>query len=97
MDRIDRDGDGFVTQPELKDWIKHTQNRYIYESVNKNWKDYDKDNDGQITWNELKSTAYGHYEGKRVGEKGKNHVYVGERERCYAGGQESRRYCSHLA
>uniref|UniRef100_A0A670ZNJ5 Reticulocalbin 3 n=2 Tax=Pseudonaja textilis TaxID=8673 RepID=A0A670ZNJ5_PSETE len=68
VDRIDQDGDGFVTQPELKDWIKHTQNRYIYESVNKNWKDYDKDNDGQITWNEFKRTTYGHYEGEEFGD-----------------------------
>ncbi|XP_015665678.1 reticulocalbin-1 isoform X2 [Protobothrops mucrosquamatus] len=68
VDRIDRDGNGFVTQPELKDWIKHTQNRYIYESVNKNWKDYDKDSDGQITWNEFKSTTYGHYEGEEFGD-----------------------------
>ncbi|XP_060111558.1 reticulocalbin-3 isoform X1 [Heteronotia binoei] len=64
VDRIDRDGDGFVTQPELKNWIKHTQNRYIYENVDKNWKDYDKNNDGHIAWEEFKNTTYGYYEGE---------------------------------
>ncbi|XP_042332580.1 reticulocalbin-3 isoform X1 [Sceloporus undulatus] len=68
VDRIDKDGDGFVTQPELKDWIKHTQNRYIYENVNKNWKDYDKDSDGRITWTEFKNVTYGHYEGEEFGD-----------------------------
>nr|XP_020649668.1 reticulocalbin-3 isoform X2 [Pogona vitticeps] len=68
VDRIDKNGDGFVTQPELKDWIKHTQNRYIYENVNKNWKDYDKDNNGHITWAEFKNATYGHYEGEEFGD-----------------------------
>ncbi|XP_048373531.1 reticulocalbin-3 [Sphaerodactylus townsendi] len=59
VDRIDRDGDGFVTQPELMDWIKHTQNRHIHEDVNKKWKEYDKNNDGRISWEEYKNANYG--------------------------------------
>lgn len=58
-----------MTQPELKDWIKHTQNRYIYENVNKNWKDYDMDNDGRISWAEFKNTTYGSYEGAGEGRE----------------------------
>lgn len=58
-----------MTQPELKDWIKHTQNRYIYENVDKNWKDYDKNNDGHIAWEEFKNTTYGYYEGRERGRE----------------------------
>ncbi|XP_053116184.1 reticulocalbin-3 isoform X2 [Hemicordylus capensis] len=68
VDRIDRDGDGFVTQPELKDWIKHTQNRYVYENVDKNWKDYDKNKDGRISWTEFKNATYGYYEGEQFSD-----------------------------
>ncbi|XP_053218511.1 reticulocalbin-3 isoform X1 [Podarcis raffonei] len=75
VDRIDRDGDGFVTQPELKEWIKHTQNRYIYENVNKNWKDYDKNSDGHITWTEFKNATYGYYEGEEFGDLEDKHSY----------------------
>ncbi|XP_028558347.2 reticulocalbin-3 isoform X2 [Podarcis muralis] len=75
VDRIDRDGDGFVTQPELKEWIKHTQNRYIYENVNKNWKDYDKNSDGHITWTEFKNATYGFYEGEEFGDLDDKHSY----------------------
>lgn len=57
-----------MTQPELKDWIKHTQNRYVYENVGKNWKEYDKDNDGRVSWAEFKNASYGYYEGIGKGE-----------------------------
>ncbi|EMP41812.1 Calumenin [Chelonia mydas] len=68
VERIDRDQDGFVTQAELKDWIKHTQNRYIFENVQKNWQDYDRDGDGRIAWPEFKNATYGYYEGEEFGD-----------------------------
>ncbi|XP_073177939.1 reticulocalbin-3 isoform X2 [Lepidochelys kempii] len=68
VERIDRDQDGFVTQAELKDWIKHTQNRYIFENVQKNWRDYDRDGDGRIAWPEFKNATYGYYEGEEFGD-----------------------------
>lgn len=64
VDRIDSDGDGFVTTEELKTWIKRVQKRYIYDNVAKVWKDYDRDKDDKISWEEYKQATYGYYLGK---------------------------------
>ena len=29
MDKVDKNKDGFVTDDELKDWIKHVADRYV--------------------------------------------------------------------
>ncbi|XP_076970423.1 reticulocalbin-1 [Tamandua tetradactyla] len=63
VDRIDNDGDGFVTTEELKSWIKRVQKRYIYDNVAKVWKDYDRDKDDKISWEEYKQATYGYYLG----------------------------------
>ena len=63
VDRIDNDGDGFVTTEELKTWIKRVQKRYIYDNVAKVWKDYDRDKDDKISWEEYKQATYGYYLG----------------------------------
>ncbi|XP_014452105.2 reticulocalbin-3 isoform X1 [Alligator mississippiensis] len=75
VDRIDGNRDGFVTQAELKDWIRHTQNRYIYENVDKNWADYDRDHDGRIAWAEFKNATYGYYEGEEFSDLEDKHSY----------------------
>ncbi|KAK1877930.1 Calumenin [Dissostichus eleginoides] len=59
--RIDTDKDGYISHAELHHWIKHRQRRYIEENVNKHWKDYDKNQDGKIGWQEYKNTTYGFY------------------------------------
>ncbi|XP_075888785.1 reticulocalbin-3 isoform X2 [Nelusetta ayraudi] len=64
VERIDTDKDGFVSHSELHYWIKHRQRRYIQENVDKHWKDYDKNQDGQISWEEYKNTTYGYYHGE---------------------------------
>lgn len=64
VDRIDTDKNGFVNHAELHYWIKHRQRRYIEENVNKHWSEYDKNEDGKISWEEYKNTTYGHYLGK---------------------------------
>ncbi|XP_016061612.1 PREDICTED: reticulocalbin-1 [Miniopterus natalensis] len=63
VDRIDSDGDGFITTEELKTWIKRVQKRYIYDNVAKVWKDYDRDKDDKISWEEYKQATYGYYLG----------------------------------
>nr|XP_025868643.1 reticulocalbin-1 [Vulpes vulpes] len=63
VDRIDSDGDSFVTTEELKTWIKRVQKRYIYDNVAKVWKDYDRDKDDKISWEEYKQATYGYYLG----------------------------------
>ncbi|KAJ4931894.1 hypothetical protein JOQ06_010330 [Pogonophryne albipinna] len=59
--RIDTDKDGYISHAELHHWIKHRQRRYIEENVNKHWKDYDKNQDGKIGWEEYKNTTYSFY------------------------------------
>ncbi|XP_068580861.1 reticulocalbin-3 isoform X2 [Cebidichthys violaceus] len=61
VERIDTDKDGYINHAELHYWIKHRQRRYIAENVNKHWKDYDKNQDGKIGWEEYKNTTYGYY------------------------------------
>uniref|UniRef100_A0A2K5H8E1 Reticulocalbin-3 n=1 Tax=Colobus angolensis palliatus TaxID=336983 RepID=A0A2K5H8E1_COLAP len=48
VDRIDNDGDGFVTTEELKTWIKWMQKRHIFDNVAKE---------------EYKQATYGYYLG----------------------------------
>ncbi|MEE6482567.1 hypothetical protein FKM82_013283 [Ascaphus truei] len=66
--KIDKNKDGFITQVELRDWIKHAQNRYIYENVNKHWADYDANQDNNIAWAEYRNTTYGYYEGEEFND-----------------------------
>ncbi|XP_069057085.1 reticulocalbin-3 isoform X2 [Pleurodeles waltl] len=66
--KIDKNQDGVVTHEELKDWIQHTQNRYIYENVNKHWSDYDQNGDDRIAWEEYKNTTYGYYAGEEFND-----------------------------
>ena len=32
MDKIDVDKDGYVTEKELEDWVRHVANRWVYSS-----------------------------------------------------------------
>lgn len=64
MDRIDSDGDGYITTDELNAWIKRVQKRYVYENVAKVWSDYDLDKDNKISWDEYKQATYGYYLGE---------------------------------
>lgn len=75
--KIDTDKDGFVTEGELKDWIKKAQKKYVYENVARQWQEYDLDQDGLISWAEYRNVTYGTYLGKgRVG---------GGRQPCWKG------------
>lgn len=66
VDKIDADEDGFVTEAELKAWIKKAQKKYIYDNVERQWKDFDMNNDGMISWDEYKNVTYGTYLGKNA-------------------------------
>ncbi|XP_003977917.2 reticulocalbin-1 [Takifugu rubripes] len=61
VDRIDGDGNSYITTDELKAWIKRVQKRYVYENVAKVWADYDLNKDNKISWEEYKQATYGYY------------------------------------
>ncbi|XP_068162443.1 calumenin-A isoform X2 [Antennarius striatus] len=61
VDKIDADKDGFVSEAELRDWIKRAQMQHVYDSVEGQWKDFDLDGDGRVTWDEYKNVTYSSY------------------------------------
>ncbi|XP_041820156.1 calumenin-A [Chelmon rostratus] len=61
VDRIDSNKDGFISEDELKVWIKNAQKKHIYNSVEHQWKDFDLNSDGLISWEEYKNVTYGTY------------------------------------
>lgn len=61
VDKIDTNKDGFISEDELKVWIKNAQKRHVYNSVEHQWKDFDTNNDNLISWEEYKNVTYGSY------------------------------------
>ncbi|XP_072941475.1 calumenin-B [Epargyreus clarus] len=62
VDKIDSDRDGFITQVELKDWIRYTQKRYIDEDVDRHWKQHNPNNEDTISWESYRKNVYGFME-----------------------------------
>jgi len=60
--KVDKSGDGLVTEEELKEWIQFTQKRYIWDDAEKQMKQNDMDKDGKIAWDEYKNSTYGFIE-----------------------------------
>lgn len=65
VDKIDSNKDDFVSEDELKVWIKHAQQKHVYDSVERQWSDFDIDRDGRISWDEYKNVTYGSFLGNR--------------------------------
>ncbi|KAM6895215.1 calumenin-A [Xenentodon cancila] len=61
VDKIDGNKDGFVSEEEMEAWIKNAQKKHVYESVERQWNDFDLNKDGLITWEEYKNVTYGSY------------------------------------
>ncbi|KAJ4922744.1 hypothetical protein JOQ06_004147 [Pogonophryne albipinna] len=61
VDKMDSNTDGFISEEELKNWIRISQRRQIVDSVDQQWKDFDLNQDDQISWEEYKNTTYGSY------------------------------------
>ncbi|XP_072234053.1 calumenin-A [Leuresthes tenuis] len=59
--KMDGNKDGFISEEELKVWIKNAQRRHIYESVEHQWNDFDLNKDGLISWAEYKNVTYSGY------------------------------------
>lgn len=67
VSKIDLDKDGFVTEGELTAWIKKTQRKYVYDNVERQWQEFDMNQDGFISWEEYRNVTYGTYLGKGAG------------------------------
>ncbi|XP_068590163.1 calumenin-A [Cebidichthys violaceus] len=61
VDKMDQNKDGFVSEEELKDWIRRTQKKHVYDNVEQQWRDFDVNDDGVISWEEYKNVTYGSY------------------------------------
>lgn len=66
--KIDKDGNGLITEGELIDWIRHVQMRYILSDTDRQWKDYVADaNTIHLKWDSYMLRTYGHAEGNWTG------------------------------
>ncbi|XP_046863839.1 calumenin-like isoform X2 [Xenia sp. Carnegie-2017] len=59
VEKIDSNGDGKITEDELKSYVDHTQKRYIYEDVDRQWKDLNPDGKPSLSWGEYVNRTYG--------------------------------------
>ncbi|KAL6260126.1 hypothetical protein P5V15_007663 [Pogonomyrmex californicus] len=71
VDKIDKDSDGYVTQEELKDWIMYTQQRYIRDDVERQWRSHNPTGKDKLSWTEYKNMVYGDMEEQEM-EREKN-------------------------
>lgn len=51
-----------MTQEELKDWIMYTQQRYIRDDVERQWKSHNPMGKDKLSWTEYKDMVYGDME-----------------------------------
>lgn len=61
--KIDKNGDGQVTEQELKDWIQYVQKRYIVTDTDRMWKDHNIEGD-KLSWSAYKQRTYGSDDGR---------------------------------
>lgn len=66
VDKIDKDKDGEVTEPELKEWIQYVQRRYIVTDTDRMWKDHAPDEDNSLSWESYQKRTFGYSDGKLV-------------------------------
>jgi len=65
--KIDKNGDGEITEEELKKHIKFMQERFVTNDVLRTWKQYDKTDltdDDQLTWKSYRARVYGKEDGE---------------------------------
>ncbi|KAI1724775.1 EF-hand domain pair domain-containing protein [Ditylenchus destructor] len=58
-DHIDKNKDGFVTEEELTDWVKHSLISLDKEETEERFDEIDADKDGFITWGEYIQESFG--------------------------------------
>jgi len=60
VDKIDKNGDGDVTEQELKEWIQYVQRRYIVTDTDRMWKDHEADDEEPLTWEGYQKRTFGY-------------------------------------
>ncbi|ELU08024.1 hypothetical protein CAPTEDRAFT_149313 [Capitella teleta] len=76
-DKMDKDADGKVTEEELRNWIRHVQNRYIWSDTERQWNDHDPQDD-KLSWQDYKKRTYGFMDEKE--EESYNYVDMVRRD-----------------
>ena len=71
-DKIDSNNDGFVSEEELIEWIKHVQNRYIEKDTARQWNEHEIEGD-LLDWKVYKQRTYGFEDGKFIS---RSHCYM---------------------
>jgi len=64
--KMDSDGNGFITEEELKNHISFMQKRYVNNDVERTWKNYnvEKIKDGKLAWKDYREMVYGSADGE---------------------------------
>lgn len=57
--KIDANGDGNVSEDELKGWLHNIQHRYTWEEVDRKWKEFGIAEDATLTWDQYVEITYG--------------------------------------
>lgn len=57
-EKIDKNKDDKVDEAELKDWIKHVQNRYVWSDTERQWSEMEPKGN-TLSWEEYKKRTYG--------------------------------------
>lgn len=58
VDKIDKDKDGFVSEQELKEWIKYTQKKYVSDDIDRQWLAINPEKKETIEWDSYKKLTY---------------------------------------
>nr|KAG5695437.1 hypothetical protein BaRGS_033562 [Batillaria attramentaria] len=75
VDKIDKNGDGSVTEEELKEWIQYVQRHYIITDTDRMWKDHQPDDDNVLSWKSYQKRTFGYEDDPNV-EGSRTEAYV---------------------
>ncbi|XP_070710227.1 calumenin-A [Pempheris klunzingeri] len=76
VDKMDSNEDGLVSEEELKLWIQAAQRKHVEESVERQWNDFDINDDGLISWDEYRNVTYGSYLDDPQAEAEYNYTHI---------------------
>ncbi|KXJ19691.1 calumenin-B [Exaiptasia diaphana] len=64
--KIDTNKDSKVSLEELEAWIERQRKAFMYEAIEKNIKEEDKNGDGKISWEEYKAAKFGEWDNNNL-------------------------------